>query len=138
MFKKHFCLVFLISGWVYSQSDCRTGKLYESFDFGDGKEQVALPLLYEFSGDTIFIHNKVPSPKRGDFAKMLVVKKQCDWVDTRNGKSFYLAKVFTGPGTLGDIPSRLDVEMEDGKGVIKLKHYQMPELQFSAVVIAAE
>lgn len=138
MIKNYFLLAFFISSGLYSQSECRTGELFRSSDFGDGKTQMAMPLVYEFVADSIYIHNDLPTKKKGDFAKMLIVKKNCDWQDQNNGQSVYLAKIVMDDRSLKEIPSRLEVQMENGKGTIKLKHYQMPEIYFSAAVVEQE
>lgn len=138
MIKFYFLLFFLFSTGIYAQSTCDSGKLYESYDFGDGNTQMAMPLLYEFSTDTIYIHNNLPNRKKGDFAKMLIVKKNCEWEDNFNGSSTYLGKIVMDDNSLKKIPSRLEVQMENGKGTIKLIHYQMPEIHFTAATIEQE
>lgn len=135
MIKNYFLLAFLITTGLYSQSNCKTGELYRSSDFGDGETQLAMPLVYEFVADSIYIHNDLPNKKKGDFAKMLIINKNCEWQDDKTGNSVYLAKIVMDDKTLKEIPSRLEVQMENGKGTIKLKHYQMPEIYFSATVV---
>ena len=94
-----------------------------------------MSLVYEFVADSIYIHNDLPNNKKGDFVKMLIVEQNCEWQDAKTGRSVYLAKVVMDDKSLKEIPSRLEVKMEDGKGLIKLKHYQMPEIHFSAAVV---